>query len=104
MRSHGSQEKCEFCSVDILRSKIAQHQRGCTKNTDIKAFKCDICMFESAGLLYHPQGPQHPLLGRTMPKDKTKNAVGEYKKLLKYIFVWNNLFCVSPPCVYGLLF
>ena len=69
MRSHGSQEKCKFCSADILRSKIAQHQRGCTKNTDIKAFKCEICTFESAGLLYHPQCPQHPLLGGTMPKD-----------------------------------
>ena len=48
MRSHGSQEKCKFCSADILRSKIAQHQRGCTKNPDIKAIKCEICPFESA--------------------------------------------------------
>ena len=48
MRSHGSQEKCKFCSADILRSKISQHERGCTKNPNIKAIKCEICPFESA--------------------------------------------------------
>ena len=75
MRSHGSQEKCEFCSVDILRSKIAQHQRGCTKNTDIKAFKCEICPFESA-FKYKVQSHHDSVHVKQDPKErKTKQII-----------------------------